>query len=796
MPFSYLTMGKSYEKAAVRKKGRDISPQKKALQSTNNNRLRRRKKKNKQQETKLVNDSPNSNRSIQKRTIIDFSKFAAGSTGSVVSQGGGSLSSIPENNEELERAVTPTSDNRQQAANASVAKMTDAQRKEFVPIKQTFGQLSDEEASPPPEDTEDNASDEDKEEFSNSHSDEQEVEEDDDPVESDAEDSKPAAKPRRADTSAKQPNNTPPRPQVAHNPYATAPTPMDIERTGQEWDLNAGPTDATIPRTVFRSTLRRVEIKVTTQGSTQSDVELVNAIRAVMVKLKEADTSMTLLPYSAAQANSLAPLHRFPSDIPSTIGQLKKYFQNATPRMNGGSYYVRALLCFNKPFDETLDDIKWWLGENKAGIWVRRVQEEKVTRLGWFLYSVRSMDIERLTRFYSYRYGTKVGLRYMAINTGRRGKYNPDVQLPKAIHIEVAEGQAARVSTMLNDDYSSAQTTFPMGTKMRFVPDLNQLMNFQTRAKSIQLSNRQMAFEEKLGYAMSWEIADLHSPIPSLGNQCLAEFITSIPSKSAPHLMIFHSVATGYQAGTTAFSFIPQLEEEARTMVAALLPYLRSQHGDVMFKYFTSVAGDRALSCTWDPETNQVISPGDIAVDAATVLDAEFHFEDDTTAVLINLPTTPAAPTGGTAAFAKETDSVSTLQQNTNKKSTRKVPQEPLPPKKPPPKQAPQRTSIPPAKHDSDDRSHQSTASALTMETLDTAVQSAVTQFFEHNMETMINRAIAHSMQHMHGLAVSANTQRETDEQQTKTHLSGTSHQHTADDTTQSGSPSGASANG
>ena len=671
--------------------------------------------------------------------------------------------------------------------------MTDAQRKGFVPIKQKFGQPSDEAESSPPADNADKEISDTKEDSSSSPT-EQEFEEDEE-EDSDAEDSKMPAKSSSESNSSKQ-SNTHRKSQVAHNPYVTAPTPMEVERTGQEWDLNAGPTDATIPRTVFRNILRRVEIKVTTQGSTQSDVELVNAIRAVMVKLKEADTSMTLLPYSAAQANSMAPLHRFPNDIPSNIGTLKKYFQNATPRMNGGSYYVRALLCFNKPFDETLEDIKWWLGENKAGIWVRRVQEEKVMRLGWLLYSVRSMDIERLTRFYSYRYGTKVGLRYMAINTGRRGKYNPDVELPKALHIEVAEGQAARVSTLLNKDYSSAQTTFPMGTKMRFVPDLNLLMNFQTRAKSTQLSNRQMAFEAKLGYATSWEISDLYSPIPTLGNQCLAEFITSIPSKSAPHLMTFHSVSKGYQAGTTTFAFIPQLEEEARTMVAALLPYLRAQHGDEMFKYFTSVAGDRALSCTWDPETNQVISPGDLAVDAATVLDAEFHFEEETTAVLVNLPTTPAAPTGGTAAFAKETDSVSTLQQHANKTSRSKVPQEPRPPKKTPSKQAPQRASNLPANNDSDDRSQQSTASALTMETLDTAVQSAVTQFFENNMETMIHRAIAQSMQHMHGLAVSANNQRETDEQQTKKHLSGKSHQHTADDTTQSGSPSGASANG
>ena len=207
-------------------------------------------------------------------------------------------------------------------------------------------------------------------------------------------------------------------------------------------------------------------------------MELINAITNILIKLQEADKSIAVLPYAAADVD-LRPLLK-PEDIPNGIGKLKKYFQNATPRTNGGSYYVRALICFNKPFAEFTEDIKWWFGQNKAGIWIRKVQEEKVARLGYLLYSLRSMDLDRLTRYYSKKYNTKVGLRYMVINTGRRGKYDPNAELPRAVHIEVAEHQAARVSSLLQLDYSSSQSQFPMGIKMRFVPDINQLMNFST----------------------------------------------------------------------------------------------------------------------------------------------------------------------------------------------------------------------------------------------------------------------------------------------------------------------------
>ena len=202
-----------------------------------------------------------------------------------------------------------------------------------------------------------------------------------------------------------------------------------------------------------------------------------------MVKLQEAEKDIVVLPYAAENSN-LKLLKTFPEDIPSGISTLKKYFQNATPRMNGESYYIRALLFYNKPFEEITEDIKWWLGEQKAGIWLRKVQEEKVANLGYLLYSLRTMDAERLTRTFSYRYGTKVGIRYRVISTGRRGKYDPNVELPRAIHLEVAEGEAGRVSRMLQDDYASNHSSFPMGIKMRFVPDINQVMNFTTRTKS------------------------------------------------------------------------------------------------------------------------------------------------------------------------------------------------------------------------------------------------------------------------------------------------------------------------
>mmetsp|Transcript_36532 Transcript_36532/g.56125 ORF Transcript_36532/g.56125 Transcript_36532/m.56125 type:complete len:89 (+) Transcript_36532:196-462(+) len=51
--------------------------------------------------------------------------------------------------------------------------------------------------------------------------------------------------------------------------------------------------------------------------------------------------------------------------------------------------------------------------------------------------------------------------------------------------------------------------------------------------------------------------------------------------KKYPHLSLFHNVDFAYNSETTVqFTFIPQVEEEARTTISALLPYLRHEKGD------------------------------------------------------------------------------------------------------------------------------------------------------------------------------------------------------------------------
>jgi hypothetical protein len=71
---------------------------------------------------------------------------------------------------------------------------------------------------------------------------------------------------------------------------------------------------------------------------------------------------------------ALKPLMGVKDSIPDTVSKLKKYMKNATPRMNGGSYFIQAMLAYNVTFEEITEDIKWCWQEFGCAKFKRRRQ--------------------------------------------------------------------------------------------------------------------------------------------------------------------------------------------------------------------------------------------------------------------------------------------------------------------------------------------------------------------------------------------------------------------------------------
>jgi len=94
------------------------------------------------------------------------------------------------------------------------------------------------------------------------------------------------------------------------NPYKAMTTSASSAAASVEFEASGNdhfPPDRRFPDSVKRTYLRRVEMKVTTKGSTQSDVELIFAIKSVLAKIQEADKSFVVLPYCNADSRRPPP---------------------------------------------------------------------------------------------------------------------------------------------------------------------------------------------------------------------------------------------------------------------------------------------------------------------------------------------------------------------------------------------------------------------------------------------------------------------------------------------------------
>jgi hypothetical protein len=115
----------------------------------------------------------------------------------------------------------------------------------------------------------------------------------------------------------------------------------------------------------------------------------------------------------------------------------------------------------------------------------------------------------------------------------------------------------------------------------------------------------------------------------------IRERIMGIPSKERDYLSQFVSVTTQYNGTGVVFTFIPQLESEARAMVASLIPLFRHEHGDEIKKYFKPDAWDMHAESYWDPDLRVAVTPDDQRVDDIAEQDPEYQWAEEGGAVVI-----------------------------------------------------------------------------------------------------------------------------------------------------------------
>jgi hypothetical protein len=214
---------------------------------------------------------------------------------------------------------------------------------------------------------------------------------------------------------------------------------------------------------------------------------------------------------------------------------------------------------------------------------------------------------------------------------------------------------------------------------MRLVPPFITILSSANKTKYGSLVARQSALNARLGTSFYGEMSTnltIDLPEPKSGIS-LRQLLMSITSVAFPGTPVFHTIDKQWRSeNAVTFSFLPENESDARSMVAGIIPFLR----DTADNWYLSKFSEDAKLChrlsKWNPNTREVYSAVEGLIDDYLADDDRLNMSDeptvmrsatrvvlDETNIQINVP--PVSEFESFPKMYRDTDSVSTFRSKT-----------------------------------------------------------------------------------------------------------------------------------
>jgi hypothetical protein len=343
-----------------------------------------------------------------------------------------------------------------------------------------------------------------------------------------------------------------------------------------------------LKRGIVRAHVHRYDIRMSIEKYKSEDDEqqaIQKALQAFLEILLQADPKTVIPPYFE--------LERGNKDIPDlstsfqvsaieSFSTLKRYVTCLNPRYDKGNFYGSLIIAQTKPFHQIIEQASNSLQNQGFGIWPKSCNHELCTDIGWFLYSLRQQDDQRLTELISELIQEPIRLKWKQIRTTTgyvKRDPNDESEKAKALHIEGPADRAHEIRAKLSKYYGASAKTFPDGAKMRFIPPFTTIISSNNKLKHPMLVARQLAINQRIGYGTTSEIVSylaLDKKTPSTGNT-LRQVLMNIPSSTHEGVPVFHSIDRQWRSESIiTFTFLPDNESDGRMFIGGLIPFLRA----------------------------------------------------------------------------------------------------------------------------------------------------------------------------------------------------------------------------
>ena len=326
--------------------------------------------------------------------------------------------------------------------------------------------------------------------------------------------------------------------------------------------------------TTYRS---RATLKLNIPASDNPLRKAISIIKDFISQLQESDENACIIPWLESDIPTTSIIEDA-TDVPSRLDDLlifhPKIYAGRPQQQN--ITYVKVHIGHEEKFESINTDIKYWLMSGNHGLYYNMLQAETTEKIGWLLYSTKSIDAGALAEDLYDKFEIQVGLRWMTIDAGTKGKMPNDKKV-FALHVEAIRSEKNTVKKALLKLYSRTSwansNDLPNGVRLRFVTLRREATSTHSITKLDRLRHRQKGFlAATIRSEPNWDILHLDWRLRDK-TPTLREMIMNI--KSATHeTTLFLSVDLDWMKSGFVFQYLPELQEEAASMTRTLYPYL------------------------------------------------------------------------------------------------------------------------------------------------------------------------------------------------------------------------------
>ena len=334
---------------------------------------------------------------------------------------------------------------------------------------------------------------------------------------------------------------------------------------------------------------------------------MVEKFKQLFIKIKEEESSAILYPYSSS--SSAVPI----SDIkrlPNTYIEMKRYIPGFKPPLpNSDLVYGQIYVGTNTGFDDWKLTFLEWTKNHGHGLYVKFVQDERTTPAGYLLSTHKMSNSTWYQELISEKCKMPVSARFRKIS-GQKSKDR------SAVHLECSRANHEQVKAFLRIHCS--KTTKPpylTGFPVIFIPDKMHISNNHAKAGAQIVAKRQGNIVNKIELRTSWSIFGIDM-INKEHKISLRTMISRImwEDDSGKSRQLFHSVDSTWNDEGTIFGWHPQFEDQAQSVMAGLLPYLKSKYGDSVESYFSQGAVAMQSRQRWDKDKGGLVGEDEIGI--------------------------------------------------------------------------------------------------------------------------------------------------------------------------------------